>query len=376
MSTTWIPVNGDDLHLMDKAVAFLQGEFCPADADPVWSVEYFRWKLGPGNPAGAGYVSLAMLDDKVVGIVSLTRKRLLINGRMVIGGEVGDTYTSARVRRGTQPAMPSTLDPDPASFVNRSIFGRLASDARARAEADGIRVVYGTPNANAYPGWTKRLGYFDFQGYDNQSFSRPTWRMLIKRYPALALAKPAIRASESALISIHAALCRLANRGLAFELQSPTEEEIDALWRRIKPSAGFSLVRDGAYWRHRYSEHPLARYVFFGVCRQGILVAIAVVRLASIAGGKPVLSIVEWMAEEEIPFGFLLTQILDACKSWEIDSFNFWANAAGQEATAARQSLFVKRGRVPIIFADTVDGREVGAMEGAVYFYLGSADAA
>ena len=135
MNPTWVPVNGDDLQLMDKVVAFLQGEFCPSDADPLWSVEYFRWKLGPNNPAGAGYVSLAMLDDKVVGIVSLTKKRLLLNGKPVVGCEVGDTYTSALARRGVQPAVPSTLDPDPASFVNRSIFGRLASDARARAEA-------------------------------------------------------------------------------------------------------------------------------------------------------------------------------------------------------------------------------------------------
>lgn len=375
MNTTWVPVNGDDLQLMDKAVAFLQGEFCPSDADPVWSVEYFRWKLGPANPAGAGYVSLAMLDDKVVGIVSLTRKRLLINGKPVAGGEVGDTYTSARVRRAV-PAVPSTLDPDPASFVNRSIFGRLASDARARAEADGVRVIYGTPNANAYPGWTKRLGYFDFQAYDNQSFSRPTWRMFIKRYPGLALAKSVIRASENALIAVHAALSRAANGGLVFGLQSPGEEEIEALWERVKPSEGFSLVRDGEYWRHRYLEHPLARYVLFGVRRQGVLVGVVAIRLAAIAGGKPVLSIVEWMMEEDISFGFLLTQTLDACKSWEIDSFNFWTNAAGQEAKAARRSLFVRRGRVPIIFADTVEGREVGAMKNSVYFYLGSADAA
>jgi len=376
MNKTWVPVNGDDLQLMDKAVAFLQGEFCPADADPVWSVEYFRWKLGPGNPAGAGYVSLAMLDDKVVGIVSLTRKRLLVNGKPVAGGEVGDTYTSARVRRGARPAMPSTLDPDPASFVNRSIFGRLASDARARAESDGIRVIYGTPNANAYPGWTKRLGYFDFQAYANQSFSRPTWRMFIKRYPGLALAKSVIRASENALISVHAALSRAANGGLVFGLQSPGEEEIEALWERVKPSEGFSLVRDGEYWRHRYLEHPLARYILFSVRRQEVLVGVVAIRLAAIAGGKPVLSIVEWMAEEDIPFGFLLPQILDTCKGWEIDSFNFWTNAAGQEAKSALQSLFVRRGRVPIIFGDTVEGRKVGMMKNSVYFYLGSADAA
>jgi hypothetical protein len=376
MNTTWVPVNGDDLQLMDKAVAFLQGEFCPADADPVWSVEYFRWKLGSDNPAGAGYVSLAMLDDKVVGIVSLTKKRLLVNGKPVAGGEVGDTYTSARVRRGAQPAVSSTLDPDPASFVNRSIFGRLASDTRARADADGIRVIYGTPNANAYPGWTKRLGYFDFQAYDNQSFSRPTWRMFIKRYPGLAFAKSVIQAGENGLISVHAALSRAANGGLVFGVQPPSEEEIEALWERVKPSKGFSLVRDGEYWRHRYLEHPLARYVLFDVRRQEVLVGVVAIRLTGNGGGKSVLSIVEWMTEEYVSFGFLLTQTLDAFKSSEIDSFNFWANAAGQEAKAARQSLFVRRGRVPIIFADTVGSREVGAMKNSIYFYLGSADAA
>lgn len=375
MKATWISVNGDDLNLIDKAVAFLDSEFCPADADPVWSVEYFRWKLGSGNPAGTGYVSLAMLDEKVVGIVSLTKKRLLVNGQPITGGEVGDTYTSARVRRNAQPAIPSSLDSDPASFINRSIFGRLASEVRARAEADGIRVIYGTPNANAYPGWTKRLGYLDFQGYDNHSFSRPTWRMLIKRYPRLALAKHVIRAGESAVVSANAKLSRLANRGLIVELNPPDEEEIDALWKRIKPPAAFSLIRDGTYWRHRYAEHPLARYVFFGVRRQGTLVATAVVRLTSITGRKPVLSIVEWMAEIEIPFSFLLTQILDICSSWEIDSFNFWANANGPTAMAARQSLFLKRGRVPIIFADTVAGREICAEKDAIYFYLGSTDA-
>lgn len=375
MSKTWVAVNGDDLQMIGKAVDFLQAEFCPADADPVWSAEYFRWKLGPGSQGGSGYVSLAMLDGEVVGIVSLTRKRLLINGRSVMGGEVGDSYTSAKVRRGGQPAMPSALDSDPTSFVNRSIFGRLASEVRARAEADGIELIYGTPNANAYPGWTKRLGYFDFQGYDNRSFTRPTWRMFIKRYPQSVLVKHALQAGEHLMISIHAAMSRIASRGLVFELKSPSEDEIEGLWERVKPATGFSLVRDGAYWRHRYLEHPLGKYVFFGVRRQGALVAITVVRLASIVGGKPVLSIVEWMAGEGVPFGFVLTQLLDACKGWEIDSFNLWANADGQEGKAARRSFFVKRGRVPIIFADTADGCEVGAMKKAVYFYLGSTDA-
>jgi hypothetical protein len=257
-----------------------------------------------------------------------------------------------------------------------SIFGRLASDVRERAQADGVQVIYGTPNANAYPGWTKRLGYFDFQGYDNHSFSRPTWLMFIKRYPALTLWSPIIRFGECALIKTHAALSRKINRDLVFEALLPAEKEIEELWERIKPSSGFSLVRDGAYWRHRYFDHPLTKYFIFGVRCQGKLVAICALRLSTIGGGKTVLSVVEWMVEKKVPFSFLLTQILEVYKGWKIDSFNFWASAVGQEAQAARQSLFVRRNRVPIIFSDNAVGREIGTFKDFFYFYLGSVDAA
>jgi hypothetical protein len=371
----WVPVNCDDLRLIDKAVSFLQQEFQPIGANLIWSEEYFKWKLGACNPAGKGYVSLAMLDDKVVGIVSLTRKRLLVNGRQVAGGEVGDTYSSTRVRRGAQPNSLSVLDPNPKSFMNMSIFGRLASDVRERAQADGVQVIYGTPNSYAYPGWTKRLGYFDYLGYENQSFSRPTWLMLIKRYPALALFRRFIRLAECALIKIHASLCREINNDLVFETLSLGEKEIEELWERVKPTSGFSLVRDGAYWRHRYFDHPLAKYSIFGVRSKGVLVAICVVRLTTIGGEKKVLSVVEWMTEKKVPFSFLLTQILEFYRGWKIDSFNLWASAVGEEANAAQKCFFVRRNRVPIIFSDNVVGCEIAALKDSFYFYIGSVDA-
>lgn len=378
MSTAWVSVNGDDLHLIDKAVAFLQGEFSPVNGDPVWSVEYFQWKLSPRNPAGTGYISLAMLDGNVVGVVSLTKKRLWINGKQHIGGEVGDAYTSARVRRGVQPHTLSAADADPASFINRSVFGRLASEVRLRAEADGVWLIYGTPNANAYPGWTKRLGYFNFQEYDNRTFARPTWRMLIKRYPGFSPARCVIRACEHTLISIHAALYSFANSDLVFAPQrlNEAEAEVEELWARVKRDIGFSLVRDSAYWRHRYLDHPLAHYSIFSIRRHGVLIGIAAARLASITPEQPVLYLVEWMLEDDVPFGFLLSQILNAYKHKEVDSFKFWAKDKGKEAKASQYGLFAKRGRIPIIFANTEIGLEINAMKETFQFSLGSTDAA
>ena len=126
-----------------------------------------------------------------------------------------------------------------------------------------------------------------------------------------------------------------------FETLQLDEKEMEALWERVKPSFGFSLVRDGAYWRHRYFDHPLAKYFIFGVRCKEELFAICAVRLSTISGGKTVLHIVEWMAEKKVPFSYLLTQILDVYKSWEIDSFNLWASAVGEEANTAQLCLFV-----------------------------------
>ena len=82
------------------------------------------------------------------------------------------------------------------------------------------------------------------------------------------------------------------------------------------------------------------------------------------------------MLEDDVSFAFLLSQIVNACKHKEIDLFKFWAKDKGNEAKASRYGLFAKRGRIPIIFANTEIGLEVGAMKETFQFSMGSTDAA
>lgn len=375
MSTTWAAITDDHLEHIDKAVEFLQTEFSSPEATAVWSTDYFHWKIGSQNIAGRGYVSLAMVEGRVVGITSITKKRVLINGTEVIGGEVGDAYSSPRMKRGAKCTDLSRVNSDPQHFINRSVFGRLASDVRTRAEADGISLIYGTPNKNAYPGWVKRLGYFELEDYNNQAFSRPTWRMILKKYPHLSFAGSLLRMAENTWVTGYAWLWQFTNNDLVFDQSLPPKDEINQLWLRTKPTKGFSLVRDADYWEHRYSSHPLAEYTFFSVRRNGILVAIITTRLASINAGKPVLSIVEWMADTGVPFDYLLAQVIHAYKGWCIDVFTFWINPFNLEAKAARRNLFVKRGKIPIIFADSPQGDQIKKMVDEFHFFLGSTDA-
>lgn len=376
MEMVWSTVNDDELRLVDKTVNFLQSEFCPEGAEPMWTADYFRWKLGEANPAGNGYISLAMVGDNVVGVVSLTRKRMLIDGVEYPGGEVGDAYSSRGIMRNSKPATISPIDQNPDSYINKSVFGRLASDVRSRAEADGVRFIYGAPNKNSYPGFVKRLNYFDLTGYSNSTFSRPTVMLLSSKYPALHSVAPVLNALDFSYQAVYSILFgNGAKRGHKINPSCPAIEEIEALWALVKPARGFSLVRDAAYWRHRYSEHPFAKYSFFSIRQNGKLVGIVVIRFAVTRNHRVVVYIVEWMLEKQVEFGYVLSFIMAHYRHTDVQTFCLWAQRGSCEAQAATRALFLFRGRAPIIFADHPHARALQNTASEANFYLGSADA-
>ena len=372
----WVSVSDDALKRVDQAAEFLQNEFCPDDSEPIWSGDYFRWKLGELNPAGGGYLSLAMINGSIVGTVSLTCKRMIINGAECLGGEVGDTFTSAKIRLRSTPKHLSLLDSDPKSFINRSIFGRLASEVRERAQADGIKIIYGTPNKNAYPGWVKRLGFFEFKEYYNRSFSRPTTNFLAKKYPKLRIFSPIFHRIENSLISLQKIgyLTQFKKR-IIIDHAMPSASELDKFWKCRKPIKGFSLIRDAHYWHHRYIQHPLAEYTFFSFREHGALIGFVVTRQYNAAmGNRRYVSIAEWMLDESIPFGYVLNRVLNFYMKKDVDLINVWLGNTSKEASASTRSLFLPRPRVPIIFADNPEVNPILKMVDSFELPLGSCD--
>lgn len=376
MGEVWSTVNDDELRLIQQAVDFLQSKFCPEGAEPMWSAEYFRWKLGESNPAGKGYISLAMIGGKVVGVFSLAKKRILIDGVECVGGEIGDGYSSVAIMRSTKPASLSSTDQNPDSYINKSVFGRLVSDVTSRAEADGLIFIYGTPNENSYLPLVNRLNYFELTGYFNSTFSRPTAMLVISKYPALKSLAPVLRAFDFSYQSVNSFFCgSRASKGWEFEVGLPATQEIEALWVRVKPMRGFSLVRDEAYWRHRYCEHPFARHTFFSIREKGKLVGIVVIRVALVRKRKSVAYIVEWMLENQVKFGSVLSYVMAHYRRTDVQSFSLWAQRGSREAKAAAKALFLFRGRAPIVFADHPTARSLQNTASETKFFFGSSDA-
>jgi len=371
----WRSVSDDSLKRIGDVTTFLHEEFTQAGADQLWSEEYFRWKLGDSNPAGNGYLSYALFDNKIVGTASLTKKRAIYNGEECLVGEVGDTYTSSSIIRRGQSEKLSNLEPDPKHYVNKSIFGRLISETTNRAIQDGVSIIYGTPNKNSFPGYTKRLNFLEFKNYDNTTYYRPSGRLLMNEYPLLRIVEFIIRPLEQVLISMQNLLYKkILGIGIDFSIETPKKKEIDELWYRVKPDIGFSLIRDFQYWNHRFVDHPLAEYQFFSFYRNGVLIAIVVARIFSSREDKKALSLVEWMADKSVSLSYLFSEVINYFKKSDIDHYYLWVPNKGHKAIAAKNNIFLLKRSAPIIFFDNKAAREI-CSSNRFDFYLGSSDA-
>lgn len=93
--------------------------------------EYYLWKITK-NPNGNGLVTVALDGDKLIGIVTITRKKVIYRGEIVSAGELGDGFT----------------DPQ---YQGNGIFSKLLRQTIERTLALGIELIYGTPNKVALP---------------------------------------------------------------------------------------------------------------------------------------------------------------------------------------------------------------------------------
>lgn len=376
MKEFWHTIADDKLDLVDRAVDFLLGEYAAPGADPIWSSEYFRWKLGPDNPAGRGYLSLALVGDRVVGTVSLTRKRLWIGGKEFTGGEVGDSYSAASMRRRGQPAQLVPGDSDPQSYINKSIFGRLASATKQRAEVEGVNLIYGTPNQQAYPGWTKRLKYFELKRCDVRAFIRPTSRLVICVFPKTVAFGGILKGLEQLTLGLlkktQSSICR---RGLAMEKKVPALSEIDELWCQTRNLQGFGMVRDSRYWVHRYLQHPLAKYDIITIRKAERVSGLVITRRFIDSKGRNQLAIMEWMCKDNVSLSWVLSELAGFYHDQDISYYHLYT-CEMKEARAAALNLFLRRSKVPVIWADNPHSRRLESDNRKFEIYLGSTDAA
>lgn len=162
----------------------------------------------------------------------------------------------------------------------RGLFTPLSRALYADCGEHGIPITICYPNANSTTGITK-AGW------------RPVARLrtLVTAYDAPWLASR-FRLPQAAARAVRSAAFRLPSASLVAEEVGQPPDDLDALWSLVAPSVTYGVVRDSAWWRWRYAQHPDAPYRYFEV-RQGKALLGAAVTLARDAFGGRFLNVLE-----------------------------------------------------------------------------------
>lgn len=145
---SWQLVIADDLDYgtANQIGRFISSFSAPGDDIRSLAPEYYLWKI-KNNPAGPGFVSLAIDGDKIVGTTTVTRKRVWFHDQLVDAAEIGDTFTDTAYQR-------------------QGIFTSLVHASRDRATANGACLIYGTPNENSLLGYEAKCSFLRKRGLD------------------------------------------------------------------------------------------------------------------------------------------------------------------------------------------------------------------
>ena len=294
ISQDWEVRTIDDLDPQGlQLVADFFNEQYPGVFYPKCTPQIFEWKLGPSNPAGTGFITVAINGGKVIGVFTLTRKTMMRAGIRIKVGEIGDAYTHPKFRRGGRCVSPNAHLGESDEYYQKSIFGRLVAETLFRAKLNGVQFVYGTPNAVAKPSYIKRLGFLECD--EDKIFSK---YLLTKFFQNSNLLISALR-SLCKLNYFYSRLMLQFRMGVDSINRVPSEEVFNELVsnKAVNPKGinQLEMSIDTDYILHRYINHPTMEYSFYRVGTKekvfGYVIATEIVR----ASGIRTLVISDWV---------------------------------------------------------------------------------
>lgn len=287
---------------MQDTAEFLQREYGNKVIGINWTTALLAWKVGEGNPAGRGLILSASLNGCTVGSITLTMKRLSYRGEECVVAEIGDAFTSKKMLTKSSRHRYACSSKYDGSFKNteyieRSIFARLAAEAIDWARKNGVRAIYGTPNALALPGWTKRLdfGLINVRVSGVRSRVLLTGKMLQKKVNLMPLSisqfcGDCIKFSSKLLLLFQFVKIR---KFQIDQLKSQADFEFDELWRASCNERG-TLIKDKDWLSWRYQLHPDIDYRIFTLKSKGELCGWLVLKMSESEEGKSII-ICDWL---------------------------------------------------------------------------------
>ena len=363
-----------------EVVNFLKREFEPKGLDPIWFDEYFSWKVGPLNPGGKGYLFVVYASGKVLACLSLAVKKALFNGQEIKTAEFGDAYCSNLFFENIKYYKPAALHPDfsdnPNAYVNKSPFGRIAYEATKAAISDGIHFLYGTPNNNAFPGWINRLGHFHLTSHNVYVFFRPTIYHLSKRISMpSALRRKLFFLDWAFNYLLRISYSDIFGKKIRISENIPSVEELNELWNKTRINKGYTLIRNGNYWMHRYFRHPLKKYLTYSIYKAGEFAGLVVFCIENEDGSKKA-RLMEWMLHPSLKSAYIFAHVIQKVMRGRIDYCITYCDETDKDALALRNNLFSRHNKIIITFYKNNFCNPESMINMIQNFYMGNTDAA
>ena len=249
----WIDVDFSESRDLDRILDLRSRVF----SDSSYDRKRWQWQYQQ-NPSGAPYIELAVSRTEpsiLAGHYALLPQNLLRRGQSVLACQSLDTFTH----------------PD---FAKQGIFKALAEKTYDRAQKRQVGLIFGFPNAESLPGFTRSLGFHS--PFELKPLQLPLHAgFYLRRIPGL-----------KNLSHLGHFLQLTKKTQPLIEVLSPTQEWADLARQAL---ADFWAVdRPIPYWQWRYRDCPDRKYQFLELRTEGRsggkLQAVAVTRLSTHGG--------------------------------------------------------------------------------------------
>jgi len=258
--------NGDEVGILELRQA-VYGEIVDREQ---W-FNWWKWMYND-NPAGRGRIWLAEHSGKIVGQYAIVPRVMKIAGEIITGALSLDTMTHPDYRR-------------------EGIFESLAKRVYSQAAEEDIYVIYGFPNKFSYPGFIKKLNWFDICSIRTL--------MKVLHSENVMRAKLRVRFVAGFLSPVVDLMFKTTSkaRGIS-SLRSVTitkvssfDDRINNLWEHIAEEHNVAIVRNKEYLNWRYAEVPDVKYTIY---------------LAEVSGEVWGYIVLRCIETEDIKSGFIL----------------------------------------------------------------------
>ena len=347
----WEVKSLDDLNPGDlQLVSDFFNEQFPGVFYPECTPEIFKWKLGPSNPAGQGFLSVAMSNGLVVGAASGTKKIIVEDEKLISAIEIGDTFTHPDFRKKGKCITPPSDSAVEGEYFEISVFGRLVSETIMRARAEGVTYIYGTPNGNSKPPYLKRLKFSEIDKGKIISNVILTSKMKSLRKVRWVLASLEFFSQLSSHILRYSIFHKNS-------IQEITKEEFlmfslqECNLIQYEPGKVF-LVNNTEVLKHRYVNHPSHQYRYFqieiGGVKKGVLITCEVIR----SSGLRSFVVSDWLISDkriEKRLSLFISKLRSYSKQSE--TISFWEHGGSTRLTNLLLGVF-KRRNISVISKD------------------------